>query len=220
MSQEPPGISVERDGPYHVNGEIPVRPGRIVETEHGEPVEWDLGDTYETGRTVTLCRCGRSRTKPFCDDSHLEPRFDGTETADRGPIAERRREFPGKDVTLTDDVSICSKAGFCRNRMTDVWHMMLESSEPQVRARIEGIVGRCPSGRLQLFEEERPIEPRFPPGIVVERDGPYWVRGGVSVRSADGEIYEVRNRITLCRCGRSENFPFCDGSHKGVGFRG
>jgi hypothetical protein len=123
-------------------------------------------------------------------------------------------------VTLTDDVSICSKAGFCRNRATDVWHMMLESAEPQMRGRIEGIVARCPSGRLQLFEEDRPIEPRYPNEIVVERDGPYWVRGGVSVRSSDGETYETRNRVTLCRCGHSENLPFCDGSHKDVGFRG
>jgi CDGSH-type Zn-finger protein len=59
-----------------------------------------------------------------------------------------------------------------------------------------------------------------PPGISVERDGPYWVHGRVSVRSADGEAYEVRNRVTLCRCGQSENLPFCDGSHKDVGFRG
>jgi CDGSH-type Zn-finger protein len=39
------------------------------------------------------------------------------------------------------------------------------------------------------------------------------VRGGVVVISSDGESYEVRNRMTLCRCGRSENKPFCNGAH-------
>ena len=52
------------------------------------------------------------------------------------------------------------------------------------------------------------------------QDGPIWVRGGVQVVAADGEPYEVRNRQTLCRCGRSQNKPFCDGSHKEFGFEG
>ena len=43
--------------------------------------------------------------------------------------------------------------------------------------------------------------------------GPIWVRGGITVESADGREYEVRNRVTLCRCGQSSNKPFCDGSH-------
>jgi CDGSH-type Zn-finger protein len=41
----------------------------------------------------------------------------------------------------------------------------------------------------------------------------------VPVVAADGSTYEVRNRQTLCRCGESDNKPFCDGSHKQVGFR-
>jgi CDGSH-type Zn-finger protein len=54
----------------------------------------------------------------------------------------------------------------------------------------------------------------------VEPDGPLWVRGSVPVVSEDGTPYEVRPRQTLCRCGQSRNKPFCDGSHKRVGFEG
>lgn len=43
--------------------------------------------------------------------------------------------------------------------------------------------------------------------------GPIWVKGGVPVESSDGSTYEIRNRVTLCRCGKSKNKPFCDGSH-------
>jgi CDGSH-type Zn-finger protein len=43
--------------------------------------------------------------------------------------------------------------------------------------------------------------------------GPIWVRGGISVYSGQGMLYEVRNRVTLCRCGKSTNKPFCDSSH-------
>jgi len=46
-----------------------------------------------------------------------------------------------------------------------------------------------------------------------EKMGPIWVRGGVPVESSKGETYEIRNRVTFCRCGRSSTKPFCDGSH-------
>ena len=48
--------------------------------------------------------------------------------------------------------------------------------------------------------------------------GPIALRGGILVESSDGTTYEVRNRQTLCRCGKSQNKPFCDGSHIDEGF--
>ena len=62
-------------------------------------------------------------------------------------------------------------------------------------------------------------EPEYEPEIAALRNGPLWVRGRVRSSSADGEEYEVRNRQTLCRCGYSQNKPFCDGSHTLVEFR-
>jgi CDGSH-type Zn-finger protein len=211
-------IEVTVDGPYRVRG-VGVAPGRIVKTSRGEPVEWDIDEPFPTGRMAVLCRCGRSKTKPFCDDSHLEG-FDGTEVADRGPTADRRSSFPGAELTLTDDTSLCSHAGFCRDVATSAWERMETIDDPQERAKVESIVARCPSGRLVLDDEEgSPIEPSVGPQVVVEKDGPYWVRGGVRIESADGESWETRNRVTLCRCGRSANKPFCDGTHEQIGFR-
>ena len=43
-------------------------------------------------------------------------------------------------------------------------------------------------------------------------------RGGIPIESADGFVHEVRNRVTLCRCGESKNKPFCDGTHCEIGF--
>jgi CDGSH-type Zn-finger protein len=63
------------------------------------------------------------------------------------------------------------------------------------------------------------IEPKFVKSIGLIEDpamgvsGPIWVRGGILVESADGKTYKIRNRITLCRCGKSKNKPFCDSSH-------
>ncbi len=213
------GINVTEDGPYWVRG-TPVAAARIVTTDRGEPIEWDIDEPYETGRVAVLCRCGRSKTKPFCDDSHLEG-FEGREVADRGPTADRRESFPGGGLILTDDVSLCSHAGFCRDYTSTAWDRMDEIDHPDVRAKEEAIAFRCPSGRLVLLDEDdTPIEATFEPAVVVERDGPYWVRGGVRVESSDGHVWETRNRVTLCRCGRSSNKPFCDGTHDEIGFRG
>jgi len=69
------------------------------------------------------------------------------------------------------------------------------------------------------------VEPVLPVSIGVVEDpdqqcsGPLWLRGGIEVVSSDGFAYEVRNRVTLCRCGESKNKPFCDGTHIEIGFR-
>jgi len=49
--------------------------------------------------------------------------------------------------------------------------------------------------------------------------GPLWVKGGIPIEAADGFEYAKRNRVTLCRCGRSHKKPFCDGSHAAAGFK-
>jgi CDGSH-type Zn-finger protein len=221
VSEQSPAIRVEPGGPYRVSGSVPLSRTRRVEDALGDPVRWAPLEPLATGKRYALCRCGHSSTKPFCDDSHLSVEWDGTEVADRGPRADRATTYPGDGMVMTDDRSICSHAGFCRNRITTVWRMIEETSDPVVRERLEATIDRCPSGALDRAAdaEAPPAEPPFEPGIAVSQDGPLWVRGGIEVRSDDGSTYEVRNRITLCRCGRSRNKPFCDGSHDKVGFR-
>ncbi len=69
--------------------------------------------------------------------------------------------------------------------------------------------------RLALAVEpslEKSIAVINDPGVVDDVP-PLWVRGGIPIYSADGKLYEIRNRVTLCRCGKSTNKPFCDSSH-------
>ncbi len=55
--------------------------------------------------------------------------------------------------------------------------------------------------------------------IKVRDDGPYKVTGPVVLEDADGNRYDVAGRpVALCRCGLSEDKPFCDGAHTAVGF--
>jgi len=55
--------------------------------------------------------------------------------------------------------------------------------------------------------------------ITVTNSGPYVVQGPMTVKDADGNVYDTGDRnVVLCRCGHSGNKPFCDGTHKKIGF--
>jgi CDGSH-type Zn-finger protein len=58
------------------------------------------------------------------------------------------------------------------------------------------------------------------PTITPYRDGPYILRGDFKLTDQDGnEIDRRRKTVALCRCGKSQIRPFCDGTHKLIGFR-
>jgi len=192
-----------------------------VETEYEEPIDWAPFEPLQAEADYALCRCGRSATKPFCDDTCAGLVWDSAETADRAPRATRARVFAGQGVVMTDDHALCTHAGFCGDRFTSVWQMVRHTDDPVVRERMQAMIDRCPSGTLAhaVDREADNDEPVFELGIGVIKDGPLWIRGGISVQSADGVTYEVRNRMTLCRCGNSSNKPFCDGSHYDHDFR-
>lgn len=55
--------------------------------------------------------------------------------------------------------------------------------------------------------------------IKARESGPYLVRGRITLTDADGNQYTVEGEtVALCRCGGSQNKPFCDGSHRENGF--
>ena len=83
--------------------------------------------------------------------------------------------------------------------------MIERTDDPEVKARLVRMATNCPSGRLEIFlEGGEAVEPEFTPSIATVANGPLWVRGGIKIEAPDGFIYEVRNRVTLCRCGLSK----------------
>jgi CDGSH-type Zn-finger protein len=205
-----------------VVGDVPlVRTGQ-VETEYGEPIAWEPDAPLEPPTApYELCRCGRSSRQPFCDATHEREPFDGTEVADRGSYDDRAYPYRRGDLTMFDDRTLCTRAGYCGDRFRNVWAMIADAADPEIAARIRHMSKLCPSGRLVTEPDGAASrdELDYAPSVGVIRDGPLWVRGGVKVVAADGTPYEVRNRVTLCRCGNSGNKPFCDGSHEDAGFR-
>ena len=57
------------------------------------------------------------------------------------------------------------------------------------------------------------------PNIDVPQDGPFLVKGLKKLTDSDNQpVAMQKDVIALCRCGASENKPFCDGTHKDIGF--
>lgn len=216
-------ITIKQNGPFRVTGGVPLVRRAQMMTEYGEPVDWDYvgtgADELPGGEVYELCRCGHSQNKPFCDDSHITQGMDTSLPADRKPTELRRRKVTGVGVDVTDDGYICSNAGFCGTRLVSIWKMLKGPDDPEVRARILRMVENCPSGRLEAYLDGEKVEPQFTPSIAVVTDGPLWVRGGIEIEAPDGFCYEVRNRVTLCRCGESKIKPFCDGTHDEIDFK-
>ncbi len=212
-------IVIVKDGPYLVFGTVPLIEELMCTV--GEHREYKPGRDLAQAQTYALCRCGRTKTPPFCDGEHQHYGFDGTETADRRSFAERAEMFTGPTLDLLDDQR-CAYARFCHRMGSEVWTLTEGSDDPTVREEAIKASQECPTGRLVHLDKEqsnRELEPQLEPEISVLQDGekgcsgPLYVKGGIPLISADGTEYELRNRYALCRCGESHTMPFCDAAH-------
>ncbi len=219
MSDDPK-INSRPAGPLMVSGPLPLVRKTAVHSEHGEPMTWKTSDPLTDRTNYALCRCGQSANKPFCDGAHTAAGFEGADSADDSSFADRAKVLGGTGITVSDDRSICVHAGFCGTRLTNVWKQVPETGESTVRMAVINEIEKCPSGALtyRFDGDGADTEPDLAPQVGVVDDGPLWVTGGVPVATSDGTELEVRNRVTLCRCGQSANKPLCDGSHKEAGF--
>lgn len=215
-------IRVIKNGPYHVTGNVPLLEKIIVRVGNG--YEYQEGRPLPQAEEYTLCRCGKSKQQPFCDDAHEDFAFDGAERASRALYVERADALEGPGVDMLDD-GRCAFARFCHTDRGNVWDMVEDSDDPELRDAAIKAAGECPTGRLTaLLKNGDLVEPELAPSIAILQDpekgvsSGVFVQGGIELESADGHVYEIRNRMTLCRCGRSRNQPFCDATHIRIRF--
>jgi CDGSH-type Zn-finger protein len=178
------------------------------------------GDAIATKSVMALCRCGASANKPFCDGTHARNGFSGERVADGSN--DRRDSYAGKTITIHDNRAACAHAGVCTDRLASVWRM---GQEPWIdpdgapREAVIEVIRACPSGALSYsIDGVEAVAQQASPAIVVSKDGPYHVTGGVEMADAHWGEGVSRNHYALCRCGASKNKPFCDGSHWDAGF--
>ncbi len=215
-------IKILPGGPYEISGDIPLKNALIVPDEEGASEHWGEGLQYETAEgPYYLCRCGQSANKPFCDGTHKKVGFTGEELHEKKPYLAGCKVYEGATLNLLDNRPLCSSMRFC-DKGIGVWDAAIESYTEEKRKLAIEEAAACAAGRLTIVDKKtgRILEPDLPQEVCPIQDipagcrGPLWVKGGIPLEGADGESYESRNRMTLCRCGESKNMPFCDISHK------
>ena len=220
-------IVVTDKGPYLVYGQPPLATQHIVSNEIGESWNFEEGKHFSTEKEPTsLCRCGASKDKPYCDGSHLSHRWKPRLTAKQESILDNIEITAGEEVTLTDNTQYCVFARFC-DASGGVWAAAENSFDERARRQAIRQATLCPSGRLMIWGNgsDLPFERQYEPslGLIEDDDlnvsGGLWVRGGIRILREDGTSYEIRNRNVLCRCGESSNKPYCDGSHAPIRWR-
>jgi CDGSH-type Zn-finger protein len=218
-------VVISKDGPYLVSGNVPLSKQTIGVDADGGSEAWFEGKKFPAQGKYALCRCGQSKTKPFCDGTHSKVGFDGEEMASREPYHRQAKVLDGPGMQLLDAEALCAFARFC-DPNGQVWNQVDQTNRPTVRSMFIRQVGNCASGRLVARDNAtgKDVEPHLPASIGLVEDpaqgcsGPLWLRGRIPLVSADGFEYEARNRVTLCRCGQSKNKPFCDGTLAAIKF--
>jgi CDGSH-type Zn-finger protein/truncated hemoglobin YjbI len=212
-----PGIQVALDGPYLVTGAVRV-------------LDW-LGATIDISPQAALCRCGESRIKPFCDGSHARVGFSGAKDPNR--VGDRLDTYVGQQITILDNRGTCQHAGYCSDRLASVFRVGQEPFVAPSGGRMDEIIRAvrdCPSGALSYAidgVEARDSVDRHgtrEPAIEVTKDGPYRITGAVPLTDERGEAVArttgaSTEHYALCRCGHSQNKPFCSGMHWYVEFQ-
>jgi CDGSH-type Zn-finger protein/truncated hemoglobin YjbI len=189
-----------------------------------------LGVPIETRPLMALCRCGQSAIKPTCDGACHRIGF--TDAKDAARVPDRRDSYVGQQVTVLDNRGICQHSGYCTERLAGVFHLGHEPFVSPSGGRMDEIIRAvrdCPSGALSYaldgVEARAQVDyaDRRQPAVVVSKDGPYRITGGIPL--LDGEGGDVprnegasREHYALCRCGHSQNKPFCSGMHYYVNF--
>jgi len=179
------------------------------------------GAAVETRDKMALCRCGASANKPHCDGSHVTVDFRDEKQPDR--VKDRRKDYVGEQLTLHDNRGICAHAGFCTERLPEVFRMKerpwIDPDAAPAEKVIE-LIEACPSGALSYTTQggvehrDREVEAK----VLVAPGGPYAVQGGVALEGVEFGEGASKEHYDLCRCGQSKNKPFCDGAHWDTSF--
>lgn len=137
------------------------------------------------------------------------------------------KKYTNGEVTVVWKNAACIHSTLCWKGLSEVFN---PSERPWIKpegASTEKIVEqvkKCPSGALSYFmnDEIDSDEAQVDAETIVEvsPNGPLLVYGNVKIKDASG-AETIKNKVTaFCRCGQSSNKPFCDGTHRKIGFEG
>ena len=140
----------------------------------------------------------------------------------------KTHKYSNKDITIIWKPDVCIHSKIC-------WHQLREVFDPARRPwilpeaadteTIKAQIDKCPSGALSYIEN---IPAETAPAAVVAAapiiecmpNGPLLIKGDIIVKKSDGTEEIKTGTVALCRCGSSQNKPYCDGGHRNAGFKG
>ncbi|PNY81155.1 (4Fe-4S)-binding protein [Deinococcus koreensis] len=130
------------------------------------------------------------------------------------------RAYTGEGVTVYYDARRCLHVANCVRGLPEVFRPQerpwIQAGQAGAQA-VAAVVRTCPTGALRyVLEDGEPEQPDTTTTITPSPDGPLMIRGNLVIQTPGGEHREVR--AALCRCGQSGNKPYCDGTHRKVGW--
>jgi CDGSH-type Zn-finger protein/uncharacterized Fe-S cluster protein YjdI len=143
--------------------------------------------------------------------------------ARKQPGVEREYRSRQGEIVVYWEPKICNHTGNCFRGLPGVFqpqHRPWVSVNAESADKIAAAVMTCPTGALHFERfDGGPQEPQPEETTIDARpNGPLHVRGQVRIVGPGGQLIREDTRVALCRCGASENKPFCDGSHRRIGF--
>jgi uncharacterized Fe-S cluster protein YjdI len=137
------------------------------------------------------------------------------------------KKYSNGEVTVVWKPVLCIHSAICFNGLNDVFHpneLPWITPEKAPTNQIIDQVKKCPSGALSYYlnRDGENVNVSVEAETIVETapNGPLMVYGNVAIKDANGILTRKNNVTAFCRCGASANKPYCDGSHKKVGFEG
>lgn len=137
-------------------------------------------------------------------------------------VTERTSTYSGQKLDIVYDRKLCIHVGECGRATGDLFDVKNDPWCTPDAVSVEDavdIVTRCPTGALKYTRKDGGAEETAPEhnAVSVCQDGPLYVIGDLQIEGQDDQ--GVPFRAALCRCGASENKPFCDRSHVKAGFK-
>lgn len=141
-----------------------------------------------------------------------------------------KKEYSNGEITVVWQPDKCIHSAICWKGETGLRQVFDPTKRPWIN--VEGAdsqhimdkIDHCPSGALSYYfnqqqEDENSI---VHTETIVEPllNGPLLVYGNISIKRADGTEDKKSKVTAFCRCGASQNKPFCDGAHTKIDFKG
>jgi len=135
------------------------------------------------------------------------------------------KKYTNREITIVWEPKKCIHAGVCVKILPEVYNPEIKpwiNIDNGTTNELKAQVSECPSGALSYFMNDGEDQEAGNLETVVEvmQNGPLLVYGTLKITNSNGEK-EIKNKTTaFCRCGASNNKPYCDGTHKKIEFDG